>query len=498
MTTPLIIRPQPGPQEQFLSTSADIALYGGAAFSGKSFANLLMPLHHIGEPEFGAVFFRRTSPEITNEGGLWDEANKIYSPIKGARSSSHPLLMWRFPSGSKVRFSHLQHENDIYSWQGAQIPLLLFDELTHFTETQFFYMVGRNRNRSNNGIRPYVRATCNPDPDSWVRNFIDWWIDEYGFPIKERSGKIRYFCRINNKIQWGDTPQELINQFGNDCDPKSFTFIAASIYDNAIGMSNDPAYISNLKALPEHEKKRLLNGNWNARPTGGEFNHKHIQYFNNMASNFTASEMNIYILYDPANQKRKYSDSTAIVVVGLAPDNNYYILDMVRDKLNPTERIDKLFAVHKKWNAKGSKPPIVVCEQYGMMTDAFYIQQKQQSLNYRFTVTQVGGQMKKEDRIRRLIPIWESNRIYLPQFMEYNTLSGERIDLTKYLIDKEMLIFPSENKHDDLLDALSRIMDDEVYANFPKLYRHHISDNVSIASTLEHPFDEQPDDFTAW
>jgi hypothetical protein len=64
------IGPQPGPQSKFLATSADIAIYGGSAGGGKTFAELLEPLRHAGNKEFGAVIFRRTTPQITNEGAL--------------------------------------------------------------------------------------------------------------------------------------------------------------------------------------------------------------------------------------------------------------------------------------------------------------------------------------------------------------------------------------------------------------------------------------------
>jgi hypothetical protein len=81
------IRPQAGPQTTFLSTRADIAIYGGAAFGGKTWALTVEPLRHVDNPHFGAVFFRRTSPQITNEGGPWDEAEKIY-PLIGASPRS--------------------------------------------------------------------------------------------------------------------------------------------------------------------------------------------------------------------------------------------------------------------------------------------------------------------------------------------------------------------------------------------------------------------------
>ena len=83
----------------------------------------------------------------------------------------------------------------VYDWQGAQITLICFDELTHFSAHQFFYMVSRNR--STCGVRPYIRATCNPDADSWVADLLAWWIDqETGLPIRERAGVVRYYIRI--------------------------------------------------------------------------------------------------------------------------------------------------------------------------------------------------------------------------------------------------------------------------------------------------------------
>lgn len=72
------IGPQKGPQEQFLSSPADIVIYGGAAGGGKSFALLLEGLRHISNPNFGAVIFRRNVNQITAEGGLWDTASEIY------------------------------------------------------------------------------------------------------------------------------------------------------------------------------------------------------------------------------------------------------------------------------------------------------------------------------------------------------------------------------------------------------------------------------------
>lgn len=267
------LRPQPGPQETFLSSPADIAIYGGAAGGGKSFALLLEPMRHISNPNFGAVIFRRTTPQIRNEGGLWDESTKIYSVI-GAKPREH-VLEHKFPSGAVVSFSHLEYNKTVLNYQGSQIPLIGFDELTHFTEKQFWYMLSRNR--STCGVRPYIRATCNPDPDSFVATLIDWWINpDTGYAFPDRSGVVRYFARINDELHWADKPEELEKEFPEACwqtidgervriGPKSLTFIAASVEDNKELMRKDPGYISNLNALPTIDRERLKHGNWKIR-----------------------------------------------------------------------------------------------------------------------------------------------------------------------------------------------------------------------------------------
>jgi predicted phage terminase large subunit-like protein len=262
------IRPQAGPQESFLSTPADIAIYGGAAGSGKSYGLLLDALRYITTvPGFGATIFRRTTPQITSQGGLWATASELY-PLIGAVSNSSDLK-WIFPPyRNTVKFAHLEYDRHVYDYQGAQIPAIFFDELTHFSSTQFWYLMSRNRSVC--GVRPYIRATTNPDPDSWVATLIEWWIDqESGFPIPERAGVIRWFVRINNVLIWADTPEELQEKYPDNT-PRSLTFIPAKLTDNPALTSKDPQYRANLMALPYVEMMRLLHGNWKVRPTAGD------------------------------------------------------------------------------------------------------------------------------------------------------------------------------------------------------------------------------------
>ena len=273
-----IIRPQRGPQERFLACGADICIYGGAAGGGKTYGLLLEALRNIRNPGFNALIFRRDYTQITSPGGLWDSSKHIYSYVQGSFPLKTPKLHWQFRSGASVNFAHLGRNEDCEGWQGSQIALIGFDELTHFTEYMFFYMLSRNR--STCGVRPYVRATCNPDADSWVAKFIEWWIDpESGYPIKERSGKIRWMVRVGEKIHWAVSKKEavkiaVLNGIGEDeaaTMPKSVTFIASTLNDNRILMKSDPSYLANLQALPLVEKERLLYGNWKIKPAAGMY-----------------------------------------------------------------------------------------------------------------------------------------------------------------------------------------------------------------------------------
>lgn len=258
---------QPGPQFAFLSSPADIAIVGGAAFGGKTYGLLLEPLRHKENGDFSATIFRRTTVQIRNQGGLWDESKKLYAYC-GATPYSQGLE-WRFPSGARIKFAHMEHEDNRFDWKGSQIPLIGFDQLEEFTATQFWYMLSRNRSAS--GVPGYVRGTVNPDPDSWVREFLRWWInDETGYAIKERSGVLRWFIRVGDAFEWADTKAELMAKHA-DCSPLSATFIPALPADNPIGQKADPAYMSKLRILPKVEREQLEKGNWNIRPMAGMY-----------------------------------------------------------------------------------------------------------------------------------------------------------------------------------------------------------------------------------
>lgn len=329
-----LVTPQPGPQKKFLSCDADIAIIGGAAGGGKSFSLMIGPLQYIKTTGYECVTFRRTSRQIMQPGGLWSEAGKIYS-----RFAALPRVQdmeWVFREyGSKIVFGHLEHEDDKFSWDGAQICRLQFDQLEHFTASQFWYLWGRNR--SSCGIRCVTRATCNPRPDSWIREMIDWWLDENGeFSDPKKSGVIRWFVREEDAFVWADTKEALEKKYGtgpDDPKPISFTFIPAKISDNPILTKLDPNYLSKLMSQPESERRRLVEGSWKATPLSGLY-FKNIQ----MVERIDEPIIRRARAWDLAGTEKR-SDNNPDWTVGikgaLGESGTLYVEDVVRFRDRP-------------------------------------------------------------------------------------------------------------------------------------------------------------------
>ena len=318
------LRPQPGKQEAFLKSSADVAFFGGGAGSGKSFGLLLEPLYDVANARFRSVIFRRTIPMIRQPGGLLDTSGQVFA-LLGAKLNQS-ALEWTFPGGATVKFAGMELESDRLNWQGSQIALLGFDEVQEFEESQFWFLFSRNRSMS--GVKCRVRCTCNPISDGWLRALLDWWIGADGYPIQERSGKLRWFVRDGDSIAWADTKAELIEQFGAESAPKSMTFIPALVRDNKILLEADPGYIANLKALPLIERERLLNGNWNVRASAGNYFRREWFQIVDAAPKDVVGRVRAWDR--AATEKRSGNDPDATVGVLLSKDRQgiYYVEDV--------------------------------------------------------------------------------------------------------------------------------------------------------------------------
>lgn len=452
---PNILGPQAGPQTMFMASSADIVIYGGAAGGGKTYALLLEALRHKDVKGFGGVIFRKNFTQITAEGGLWDASNKIFSQVPDAHSRKTPKYHWRFYSGAKLHFAHLDREEDLQAWQGTEIAYLGFDELTHFTKHQFLYMLSRNR--STCGVKPYVRCTCNPDSDSWVAEFISWWIDQdTGYPIRERSGIVRYMCVLNNVIRWGGSPEELEKEYNipsTDC--KSVTFIASRLEDNKILMQSDPSYLSNLKAMTEVDMERLLYGNWKIKAQAGRFFKRTQIPVDGYLTQIPDDVLYWCRAWDLAatdEDENGDADYTAGVLIGRRKNGRFIVADVINQqiKAGDVEKLIQMTAISDRnkygYNYRVRLPQDpgaagkIVAKQYLNNLSGFDVKKESVSGSKQLRATPFAAQWQN-GFIDILVAPW--NEDYFSQLES----------------------FP-ESKHDDMVDASSDAFNELTDGNF--------------------------------
>lgn len=299
---------------------------------------------------------------------MWDESLELYSQIKGAvpRITERQWL-FKDKKGnviSKISFKHLERDADVHAYQGGQICALFYDELTHFSEYIFFYMLSRNR--SSCGVRSYIRATCNPDPDSWVRQFIDWWIGEDGFPIKERSGVIRFMVRISGKVNWGDSREELWEKFNLVTEKdrekvKSVTFIPALLEDNPALMKKDPGYRANLENLPEVERMQLLYGNWNIRASAGlYFKRLQVRSYYQIVPDDLVAIVRCWDLAATSEDENGDPAYTSGVLMAKRKDDSFIVIDVINERLSADEVRKLIRLTAEKDRAAYPKLPVTV------------------------------------------------------------------------------------------------------------------------------------------
>lgn len=333
------IGPQTGPQTTFIRKRwVDIIVYGGAAGGGKSYALLLdAAWHAVFQPVagYGAVIFRRTSPQITAPGGLWETSQKIY-PYADGKPRKTPWLGWEWGQHkTSVRFHHLQHEEDKLAWQGAQLDYAGFDELTHFTEGQFFYLLSRLRHADGGGVKPILRATTNPDPESWVRRFLAPWVDDE-YPDPAASGEVRWFYRDGDSVLWLRSPADRPAHVPRE-NIYSVTFIEAHLEDNPALMESDPGYRGRIQAMPLVERIILSGGPgaWKVRLDGNMFKRSWFRLVD-----AAPACVEVVRRWDLAGTepRKGYSDPdwTCGVKMGRTAGGRYCVLDVVFARETPS------------------------------------------------------------------------------------------------------------------------------------------------------------------
>ncbi len=224
----VIFRPNEGPQTDFLAAPDTDVLYGGAAGGGKSYAMLVDPLRFAHRAAHRALILRRSMPELRE---LIDKSRELYPQAFPGCKFREVEKIWTFPSGAKLEFGFLERDADVYRYQGQAYSWIGFDEITHLnTEFSWNYLASRLRT-TDPEITPYMRCTANPGGAgaTWVKK--------------------RY---VN--------PSEPNKSFIGK-DGLTRKFIPARLEDNPY-LATDGRYEQMLKALPEVQRRQLLEGNW--------------------------------------------------------------------------------------------------------------------------------------------------------------------------------------------------------------------------------------------
>ena len=311
---------------------------------------LVKLLMGVNDKNFVAMIIRKQMNVMTRVGGIVGEAKKLYKLYSPKVKYNNTKNFFTFPSGAQIGFTQVSTDADAEGLRGAQWSMVLCDESTELDESHVFQIQSRIRSDAVDSDAPrQLILTCNPNPDSYLRKWVDWWLipegqENAGRPDPEKECAIRYFIRRDGVMYWADTEEELNEMFPpeNDQDkPVSVQFIAATIYDNPPLIKNNPKYLANLKSLPKVKQERDLYGNWNIREEGSCY--WKSQWCKELTTYPARMEFEeIVRAYDFActlpNASNRDPDYFASVKVGRLKDKKgYVILDVFRTRIQSGE-----------------------------------------------------------------------------------------------------------------------------------------------------------------
>jgi hypothetical protein len=302
----VLFKPNPGPQTDFLSAPETDVLYGGAAGGGKSFAMLVDPLRYADNPSHRALLLRKTMPELTE---LIDISRQLYPKAFPKARFKELEKRWIFPSGATLQFSYVDIDPDVHRFQGQSFTWIGIDELTHYSTPYVWNYLRSRLRRTDMSIVPYLRATTNPG------GVGGWWVKKMyidpappGVPFwatDPDTGKLLTYSK--------EHPDEHLR--GQPLFKRKF--IPARLTDNPYLMKSGD-YMAMLSSLPEVQRKRLLEGDWDISENSAfpEFNKStHVLEPMRLPTNWAKFRACDY----------GYTNEACVLWFAVAPDQTLYV-----------------------------------------------------------------------------------------------------------------------------------------------------------------------------
>ena len=258
----IIFKANDGPQTSFLAATEQEVLYGGSAGGGKSYAMVVDPIRYFGNSQASMLLVRRSTEELRE---LISISKTLYPKAVPGIKFMERDKTWVAPSGATLWMSYLDRDDDVMRYQGQAFNWIGFDDLTQWpTPYPWNYMRSRLRSSKDSGLPLYMRATTNPGGPGhqWVKKtFID--------------------PSPHNNAFWAtdiDTDKTITWPKGHSREGEPLfkrKFIPATLFDNPY-LSEDGMYEANLLSLPEHQRRQLLEGDWDIQEGAAfpEFNRK--------------------------------------------------------------------------------------------------------------------------------------------------------------------------------------------------------------------------------
>ena len=428
----VIFRPNAGPQTEFLAASEREVLYGGAAGGGKSYAMLADPLRFMGHPQFSGLLLRHTTEELREL--IW-KSQEMYPKIWPGIKWSERKMQWNAPSGARLWFSYLDRDEDALRYQGLAFSWVGFDELTQWP-TPFAWNYMRSRLRSTAQDLPvFMRATTNPGGPghSWVKKmFID----------PAPAGKAFWATDI-------DSAQTLVYPKGHSKEGQPLfkrRFIPAMLTDNPY-LADQGDYEAMLLSLPEHQRKQLLEGNWDAAEGAAfpEFSRAHhvIEPFD-IPRNWVKFRAGDY----------GYGSYSAVVWFAVSPDEQLVVYrELYVSKVLATDLADIILDLESEdgnikygvldsscWHKRGDTGPSLA-EQMTM-----------KGCRWRPSDRSAGSRISGKNELHRRLQIDEFSGV--PRLVFFNTCTNLIAQLPILPLDKKTHEDVDTKSEDHLYDAL--------------------------------------------